>query len=161
MSQDTNEKTAVKDKETTENQDSKIGQEQIQEIINSKIGKEREKLEKSQAEIEQQISQLETKYNAQLTEYKTQLDDAKAKLTDYETRDKKLSALREAGLPEILVHNIVGDDDEAVKQSIKSLKEATQLMAQNYSNPIINSEKEPAKKDLSTEFTKLVRERLG
>lgn len=108
-------------------------QEQLEEVLKDRLGREKKKHGEEMAVLQARITELEGQ-NEQLTKdiesnaekyanYDTEIEGLKAKVSDYENAAEKRKIAKEYGLPDEMISRLRGDNAEEWKADAESLKQ--------------------------------------
>lgn len=99
-------------------------QEEFDERIKERLGRERKKIEEKYSDYDDIRSQLDTA-NGQIESLKTSHDEEvnglNAKIKSYEMNDLRRKVAHEAGIPYELADRLTGDDEAAMKADAEML----------------------------------------
>ena len=146
-------------------------QEQVDEMIEKRIARERKKFESEKKELERKHGETiedyesrinnanltaEEKYNKSLAELQKQLENSNSELATLKTNELKKAALGKYKIPDSFLGSIYGNTEEEIENSVKSFSEnlSTYLKTQSGGTPnSLNggSEGEKDKKDIGLE----------
>ena len=146
-------------------------QEQVDEMIEKRIARERKKFETEKKELERKHGETiedyearinnanltaEEKYNKSLAELQKQLENSNSELATMKTNELKKAALGKYKIPDSFLGSISGNTEEEIENSVKSFSEnlSSYLKTQSGGTPnSLNggSEGEENKKDIGLE----------
>lgn len=146
-------------------------QEQVDEMIEKRIARERKKFESEKKELERKhgetIEDYETrinnanltaeeKYNKSLAELQKQLETSNSELATMKTNELKKATLGKYKIPDSFLGSISGNTEEEIENSVKSFSENLSTYLKTQSGGIPNnlnggSNGEENKKDIGLE----------
>ena len=146
-------------------------QDQVDEMIEKRIARERKKFESEKKELERKHGETiedyearinnanltaEEKYNKSLAELQKQLENSNSELATMKTNELKKAALGKYKIPDSFLGSISGNTEEEIENSVKSFSEnlSSYLKIQSGGTPnSLNggSEGEKNKKDIGLE----------
>ena len=129
-------------------------QEQVDEMIEKRIARERKKFESEKKELERKHGETiedyearinnanltaEEKYNKSLAELQKQLESSNSELATMKTNELKKAALGKYKIPDSFLGSISGNTEEEIENSVKSFSENLSTYLKTQSGGIPNS----------------------
>ena len=129
-------------------------QEQVDEMIEKRIARERKKFETEKKELERKHGETiedyearinnanltaEEKYNKSLAELQKQLENSNSELATMKTNELKKAALGKYKIPDSFLGSISGNTEEEIENSVKSFSESLSSYLKTQSGGVPNS----------------------
>ena len=129
-------------------------QEQVDEMIEKRIARERKKFETEKKELERKHGETiedyearinnanltaEEKYNKSLAELQKQLESSNSELATMKTNELKKAALGKYKIPDSFLGSISGNTEEEIENSVKSFSENLSTYLKTQSGGVPNS----------------------